>query len=555
MASRVQELRVQLPDEYGELLVSVMPSDLFACERIFRESMEELKQEVVVGLDAEWKPGSPPQHGADLLQLAAAGRCFVFRLNGRAPPPSLSELLGDPNLAKAGVGVATDVERLNKGNQCVVKGELEVRVLAQALELDPGGLAKLCHEVLHIELDKSLQSSDWGAPQLSTEQLCYAAVDAWASREMAHALCLRSRKVQGASLHAERPSSSVTNQELREYVQPFLGIRSVRKRGKAAGSGLSGPSAGPGRVKTRTSARIATRKAPLYENCRILAPDGAVLCTCGRKKINWYLNKGIAVLEGEDPPTIRLKFEPNGRGHADDQYYLSDKSNICCVCGHKGKYLRHSVVPPCYRQHFPEEMKSHLSHDIVLVCVECKQRVNTSDHERMVRLGIEFEAPLEGGGKGQVMRYEVDERASAARSAARAIAHYTDTMPASRLLEQYQVLQKYMCTSEISDAHVQECCALEVKHEAPGFVAHAELVVLSLKHTRPDYQGPSSSQHSNIAGGTANSIQSLSEEGREALETFVRDWRRHFLASMSPRFLPAHWCVENRVVNSASSCK
>lgn len=39
MASRVQELRVQLPDEYGELLVSVMPSDLFACERIFRVSV------------------------------------------------------------------------------------------------------------------------------------------------------------------------------------------------------------------------------------------------------------------------------------------------------------------------------------------------------------------------------------------------------------------------------------------------------------------------------------------------------------------------------------
>lgn len=34
-----------------------------------QESMEELKQEVVVGLDAEWKPGSPPQHGADLLQV------------------------------------------------------------------------------------------------------------------------------------------------------------------------------------------------------------------------------------------------------------------------------------------------------------------------------------------------------------------------------------------------------------------------------------------------------------------------------------------------------
>jgi hypothetical protein len=45
----------------------------------------------------------------------------------------------------------------------------------------------------------------------------------------------------------------------------------------------------------------------------------------------------------------------------------------------------HSVVPPCYRQHFPDAMKSHLSHDIVLLCVPCKQTVNTAVHARMVR--------------------------------------------------------------------------------------------------------------------------------------------------------------------------
>jgi hypothetical protein len=166
---------------------------------------------------------------------------------------------------------------------------------------------------------------------------------------------------------------------------------------------------------------------------------GVQLCTCSQKKIDWYIKRGIATLEsGCEAPTIRLRFEPNGRTHAADQYYLADKANHCAVCGDTKQYLRHrcspqinaiasfvlttaeathggrgppldclarlhcldcscadwlwlvdththSVVPPCYRQHFPDAMKSHLSHDIVLLCVPCKQTVNTAVHARMVR--------------------------------------------------------------------------------------------------------------------------------------------------------------------------
>ena len=66
----------------------------------------------------------------------------------------------------------------------------------------------------------------------------------------------------------------------------------------------------------------------------------------------------------------------------------SDKENRCCVCGlgpgsgsgsgsgasgPGSGYLRHNIVPHCYRQHFPPFMKSHLSHDIVLLCLSCHQ--------------------------------------------------------------------------------------------------------------------------------------------------------------------------------------
>lgn len=43
------------------------------------------------------------------------------------------------------------------------------------------------------------------------------------------------------------------------------------------------------------------------------------------------------------------------------------------MCGKEGDYLRHNIVPHCYRSLFPEAYKSHLSHDVVLVCQACKQ--------------------------------------------------------------------------------------------------------------------------------------------------------------------------------------
>ena len=42
---------------------------------------------------------------------------------------------------------------------------------------DRHGLKDLCKELLGLDLSKQQQSSDWGAPELTTEQLTYAASD------------------------------------------------------------------------------------------------------------------------------------------------------------------------------------------------------------------------------------------------------------------------------------------------------------------------------------------------------------------------------------------
>jgi hypothetical protein len=54
-------------------------------------------------------------------------------------------------------------------------------------------------------------------------------------------------------------------------------------------------------------------KKAVYEGCKMVAPDGEVLSNCDSKKIKWYLDRDLAEVISENPLTIRLKFEPNGR--------------------------------------------------------------------------------------------------------------------------------------------------------------------------------------------------------------------------------------------------
>ena len=97
--------------------------------------------------------------------------------------------------------------------------------------------------------------------------------------------------------------------------------------------------------------------------CPLQAPDGTVLCTCGKKKIQWWELWSVCVcvcvrvcvcsllrsfvqavtlhclpqvqlhrrspahLVDPEPLSARLRFEPRGRGNVDDKYYLSDKRN------------------------------------------------------------------------------------------------------------------------------------------------------------------------------------------------------------------------------------
>lgn len=116
-----------------------------------------------------------------VVQLSAGdGVCHVVQLDRKTyNAPNLKRVLGDPNLTKIFHFARFDVKAISK-YLGVMSTPLYCTKIASKLSrtyTDKHGLKDLCLEILGIEISKLQQTSDWGARELTPEQLTYAATD------------------------------------------------------------------------------------------------------------------------------------------------------------------------------------------------------------------------------------------------------------------------------------------------------------------------------------------------------------------------------------------
>ncbi|KAK9155705.1 hypothetical protein Sjap_003185 [Stephania japonica] len=205
-------------------------------------------------------------------------------------------------------------------------------------------------------------------------------------------------------------------------------------------------------------------KSPVYHNCRIYANDGRLLCYCDRRKLEWYVRRDLAKIVDNDPPAIMLLFEPKGRPEDEDNdFYIQSKKNICVGCGEGNHYLRYRIIPSCYRIHFPEHLKSHRSHDIVLLCVDCHEIAHAAAEKHKREIAAKFGIPLfvksvVDSGHSQVSSdtsvsvENLEEQGVSPlqlRTAAMALIRHGPRMPTKRYEELMQVVMKYFGKEEI----------------------------------------------------------------------------------------------------------
>eukprot|EP00850_Spirogloea_muscicola_P021418 SM000248S08311 [mRNA] locus=s248:1295:8491:- [translate_table: standard] len=212
-------------------------------------------------------------------------------------------------------------------------------------------------------------------------------------------------------------------------------------------------------------------KNPVYQNCRIYAGDGRLLCYCDRKKLDWYVQRSLAEYLDEEPPSVRLLFEPKGRPEdSANEFYIQSKANRCVGCGEAGHYLRYRLVPSCYRQYFPEHLKSHRSHDIVLLCIDCHEIAHKAAERQKRQVAEDFGIPLiparicaplgsqeitaEGAGGAESRRPGVEP--SLLRRSAMALLRHGRSMPPARLQELEEVLRMYTGKEDVSQDDLEQ---------------------------------------------------------------------------------------------------
>ncbi len=140
----------------------------------------------MVAVDTETMGLDPRRDRLCLVQLSAGdGTAHLVQiippsLGGRgADCPRLQALLADPAVTKLFHFARFDIAALFNGLGIVTTPVICTKIASKLVRTytDRHGLKDLCRDLAGIDLSKQQQTSDWGAVDLTPEQLTYAASD------------------------------------------------------------------------------------------------------------------------------------------------------------------------------------------------------------------------------------------------------------------------------------------------------------------------------------------------------------------------------------------
>jgi len=134
-----------------------------------------------VAIDTETMGLNPHRDRLCLVQLSSGdGTAHLVQIaQGQTRAPNLKAMLEDDHLMKIFHYARFDVAVLKKSLNARVNPVYCTKIASRLVRTytDRHGLKDLCNELIGVDLSKKQQSSDWGADELSQDQLEYAASD------------------------------------------------------------------------------------------------------------------------------------------------------------------------------------------------------------------------------------------------------------------------------------------------------------------------------------------------------------------------------------------
>ena len=134
-----------------------------------------------VAVDTETMGLNPARDRLCLVQLSAGdGNAHIVRFGGNGyDAPNLRSLLADQSVTKLFHFARFDLAVIHRylGITCTPIYCTKIASKLARTFTDRHGLKDLCRDLLGVALSKEQQSSDWGARELSDDQIEYAAAD------------------------------------------------------------------------------------------------------------------------------------------------------------------------------------------------------------------------------------------------------------------------------------------------------------------------------------------------------------------------------------------
>lgn len=246
----------------------------------------------------------------------------------------------------------------------------------------------------------------------------------------------------------------------------------------------------------------------IFDNCLIQAPDGQNLSRCSLKKLNWYLNNDLAELVSNDPPTIKLKFEPSGREGVNDPLLMEGKPNVCVVCGTDQDLTRHHIIPYSFIRYMKIEYKVDIIRDIFPLCRECHNEYEKKSWVKKKEIADMIGVPISG------IEQEDMTRVRRATAAAAALIKHKDKIPEKRREYLMGFVREFLGKDEVTEEDL-----IKTRHHKID--------------DEPDFK--------HFSRTVASSVEDYSE--------FAKDWRIHFVETMNPIYMPENWKIDRKTEN------
>ena len=150
----------------------------------WKRALADLESDGILGFDTETRPTfrKGKVNAPSLIQLATAKCVYLVQLSWLPFGPHIADILANPDIIKAGVGIRCDMEALAKLSPFTPRGLVDLGNVARANKLSSQGLRTLVANFFGWRISKGSQCSNWSLMELSPKQIAYAATDAWVGR-------------------------------------------------------------------------------------------------------------------------------------------------------------------------------------------------------------------------------------------------------------------------------------------------------------------------------------------------------------------------------------